>query len=457
VTADGAGEQPARKAAGGSSGSGGPKGNLGQWGLKTAAAIIGGLGTAGAMAVIGSAVLWARFREAGLPAIQAVSVQPKQEALVQGAEVTISFLLVAVAAVVVMYITDSEEAEVENGKPHKIKRRTMGVLGGLLLAAIAYLTFGTDLGAGAVAILSAGAVVLAAGCFWIGHSDRRNFWAFAAAVFVATIVFAGAAGYAVVREEKFVQAVAILRDRDDAGLTGFYVAAAAKKIYFANSIGVDGIAPERKPMQEVALDDAVTYSVGPLESVADATLRAQAMLKRLIANREANPQTTKADRDNGPEPMTRTPAGATVANVAKAFLHSIVVSRRISTRSPLCLVRYTDAAKPVARGHWWTSCREAARLRRVTSVRERLALPGRFQASYDMRVRAAIPVGRRLVVLAGHAAPQCAHSPAPPCGHKYAGGGVQYYLPEPAAIKIESRRCTTAPEDRRSRWRVCGD
>jgi hypothetical protein len=94
---------------------GGDKPDIREWFLKTAATIIGGLGTAGAMVVIGSAVLWVRFREAGIPAVQAVSVQPKQEALVQGAQTTIFFVLAAPAAVVILCISDFREPEKDDG------------------------------------------------------------------------------------------------------------------------------------------------------------------------------------------------------------------------------------------------------------------------------------------------------------------------------------------------------
>lgn len=260
-----------------------PKPGFKEWALKTAGAIIGGIGTTGAMVVIGSAVLWVRFKEAGIPENQAVAVQPRQEALVQGAQATIFFVLIALLVVAVLYTTDSHETG-ESGKapakPHEIGKLTIGVIVALPVLAILWAILATDLPCGSVLLLSLIAIGFAAGCVFMGLNDRKNFWALAGAVFVAVVAFAGAAGYLIVKDQKFVQAMAVLRGSEDAGLTGFYVAATDQALYIGQP------AKERTPMYEVPRGDEVVYAVGPLEPQAKAEVRAKAMLEQLIANRE---------------------------------------------------------------------------------------------------------------------------------------------------------------------------
>jgi hypothetical protein len=452
------------------------------WALKTAGVVIGGIGTAGAIVVIGSGVLWVRFREAGLPPIQAVSVQERQEALVQGAEATIIGLLVAAGAVALMYVIDrdwgamrlvlrqneteqereraeaaAKEAERKGKRPHSLNAGALGVLVVLTVVAVAYVLM-TGLGPGSTALLAVLAVALGVIAFWFGANSEKSFWSTAAVVFVSSIVFAGAVGFAVVKDQKYVQAVAILRDGNDRGLTGYYVAVTDKKIYFANSIGI-GTAPakakpreaklletgpDRKPMQEIPLTDSVTYSVGPLESAADATLRAKAMLNRLIAVRDANPDGEKPPLPEKPE---------TLSQVAGAFLRVVVINRKITTRSPRCLVRYT-AAHGRALGHWWTTCPNAQRLGPIENVREKLALPNRGR-SLDMWVRGSVPVDSSFISLRGRAAPRCEHAAPKPCGHRYSGGGALYYVFDPSQIEVEEKKCTNAREDQPPRWGSC--
>jgi len=459
---------------------------LKDWGLKTAGTIIGGLGTAGAMVVIGSAILWIRFAEAGLPPIQAVSVQSRQEALVQGAEATIIGLLIAVGAVVLMYVFDRDwtavrlvmkrgdtarekreaktkatAAEKDAKKPHALNSGALAVLGALVLGAIIYVwTLGVG-GSGKL-ILTLLAIGLGVIVFWFGASPAKGFWAAAAAVFVSSIVFAGAAMYVVVKEQKYVQAVAILRDSDDRGVTGYYVAVADDKIYFANSIGIVagsedsetgkpelvGTGPDSKPMQEVPLTDSVTYSVGPLESAEDATLRAEAMLKRLIAIRDANPD---EDKDKVVAPAKADP----LSRVASRFLRVVVINRKITTRSARCLVRYGSSQGPIV-GHWWTTCPNAQRLGPIENVREKLAIPNRGKA-LDMWVKASVPVDTPFVSLRGRAAPRCEHEgpKRKGCGHRYSGGGALYYVFDTSQIVVEAKRCTKEREDRPPKWGPC--
>jgi hypothetical protein len=267
-----------------------PKPEFKDWALKTAGTIIGGIGLATWMVIIGSAVLWVRFEEAGIPPLQAVSVQSRSEALAQGAQVTIFFVLIALAAVAVMYVSDAHETkgdQKEPSDPHSMGWWTLGVIVVLAVLAIFWVFLGPDLGALSTVILVLLAIVLAAAALLMGFNQRKNFWALAGVVFVAVVVFAGVAQFLIVKEEKFVQAVAILRDENDNGVAGFFVASNDEKIYIANAIGPEK--PQGKPVQTIKLGTEATYAVGPLESQENATARAHSMLARLIEVREANP------------------------------------------------------------------------------------------------------------------------------------------------------------------------
>jgi hypothetical protein len=449
------------------------------WALKTAGTIIGGLGTAGAMVVIGSAVLWIRFKEAGIPPVQAVSVQPRQEALVQGAQTTVFFVLIAFAVVAALYIIDLRKEEdpappvaaddedktktdtdkkkkgtkpeppatIDGGTTRPIQTRTKIAICGLPIVAIGWLCVATGVGFCAWLILSAMTVLLTGACLWIGHRSDKNFWALAAAVFVSILVFAGASTYAITQEQKFVQAVAILRGADDIGLTGYFVAATDSRIYFANSIGIEGTtAPERKPLQSVKVGDDVTYSIGPLEKQKDATLRAEAMKKRLISDREAG-------AGGGSKNTAADLPGWVSSEVAAAFGGSI--EAHTETTKPLCLMRFFSSDGGAAKGQWWMSCEEAEALASVDDVRARFALPRRFQANYDRRANVEVAAKTKLSYVEGSTAPQCGGAGQEACGHRYPGGGTQYWIATPEQLGKVTLECTTAEPDKNSAWRPC--
>lgn len=438
-------------------GNGKPKSGAGTttlqgWFLKTAGTIVGGLGTAGAMVVIGSAVLWVRFKEAGIPPIQAVAVQPRQEALAQGAETTLFFVFAALAVVVGLYIVDfpaeAGDDRADPGAARPVKKSTKRCLKALPVLGLAWAILGTSLGWLWVLGLLLVAVILTWACLWIGRQASKNFWALAAAVFVSIIVFAGIAEFAIVQSQKYVQAVAILRGTEDTGLTGYYVATTEKKLYFANAIGAEGeVKPKGKPLQEVPLNEEVTYSIGPLESQDDATARAPAMLRRLVSDREGKVGSKPAAKEASLPGWVR-------GDVAATFDASLQV--REKTPAKLCLMRYVESGKGVAKGKWWTSCKEAEALVSIEDVRARFALPRRFQKSYDRRIRTELPAGAEIEYVEGDTAPQCGGAGEQPCGHRYPGGGLQYWIAQPEKLGEVSEACTKAAPDEASTWQPCG-
>jgi hypothetical protein len=433
---------------------------LGTGTLKFLAAAAAGVGTVSAIIAVGAAVLWIRFNEAGIPAMQAVGVQPKSEALVQGGQQTAIFLLMALIAVLLIFFADP--------RGH-IRRITICSFAILLLLAASF-AVSTHLSFGWKMLLIALAVILLLGCAIVGLRTQERFWPLAVAVFVAALVFSSASALLIAEQQRFVQAVAILRGPDDTGLKGVYVAAGDDTLYFARPTPIPTDDSKKLAMMDVPREGAI-YAVGPLESHEKAWQRARVMLVRLIedADRAGDEGSSTAEGDSGEQgaqaeakpPPSGQNGGSSASSrdlpeqVLGAFDGHAVVAHEV-LRSRLCLVRYGDASRRPYYGRWWTSCREAERLDTVEEVRERLALPnGRFQGSYDMKIAAVASVGDRFLFMRGRAAPQCEHDPGPPCGREFPGGGVQYFVAEPKHLAISQRECTSVPEGDPSEWGLC--
>lgn len=452
---------------------------------KAIGATAAGITATGAVVAVGAAVIWIRFNAVGIPATQAVSVQPKGEPLVLGAQETIIFAAIALVVVLLVYFADPEGV---------VRRITLLVLTGLLIGAAAYILVGTHLAPGWKLALIVLAVALLAGCVAVGHRSDTRFWPLALAVFTAALVFSAATGILIVKQQKFVQGIAILRGASDVGLTGVYVAATDKTIYFAQKVATDADPKSRMAMLEVPREGA-TYAVGPLESRADAALRERLLLEQLIANRERNgvapekleePTTDMGtEGDKGAEKGKKKSAEAVKAGastdkpakaagtgktgtseaktVAEAFgAGAIEVHTKVEDPWD-CLVRYASAGSGLL-GRWWTSCEMAEELERkgksMFEIRDALALPSRFQLAYDMRVKAELPGDAQVTFMTGPIAPQCEHAKPLPCGYTWKGsdaesGIEQIFLPEPQLVEQPRRTCTETAIDETPEWTAC--
>jgi hypothetical protein len=441
-----------------------PGGGVGAVVLKVVGAVAAAIGVTGAVTLVGASVFWIRFYEAGLPATQAISAISKQEQLVEGSQEVITFVLIALAATLLIFFADPK------GRIRRITVAALALLGG---GAILYILL-TKLGWGGKLSLVALVVALTVGSAVVGRRTGPHFWPLAAAVFLSALIFSGACGLLIVQQQKFVQGVAILRGPTDQGLTGIYVAATDDTLYFGKHTPIrkaDGI-DEANGLYEVHRGDELTYSVGPLESEGEAESRTNALLAQLIENRSLNPPPAQPEEEGkskggvkkGAKGAGASPASASPrsplpvdAKVLEAFAESPTVRDEV-TGSSLCLARYSEYGSGLLVGQWWTSCEEADAQRTMLAARDALALPARYQPVYDEQTRITLPVGTELFFLEGTAAEQCEHKPGPSCGHLYQGGGKQYFLLDPSVAIAKSSQppevlCTDARQDRASNWR----
>jgi hypothetical protein len=270
--------------------------------LKVLGAVATGIGVVGAVTVVGAAIFWVRFDAIGLPATQAVSVIPKEELLVQGAQEVAIFVGVGLAAALLISLADPRGI---------VTRGTAVVLGLFVLIATVYvgaksLPLALSLG------LVAGAIVLALLCIAIAFNTGQRLVPLLVSVFLAALIFSSSCALLVVNDQKYAQAVAIRFGAEEGvgkGLTGIYVTVTDDTIYFAQT-GVDPELPgsvDTTGLYEVHRADTTTYAVGPLEPVnrngrADPVEeRAKVLLARLNEDGE-NFVAPKDDEKKGDKP-----------------------------------------------------------------------------------------------------------------------------------------------------------
>jgi len=126
--------------------------------VKVLGAIATGIGVTGAVVVVGAAIFWARFDAIGVPPTLAVTVIPRTELLVQGAQEMVIFVLVGLGATLFIALADSKGI---------ITRGTLIVLGLLVAGAAGYLILGH---APSLAIACLGIV--------LGHAGGSTLWVF---------------------------------------------------------------------------------------------------------------------------------------------------------------------------------------------------------------------------------------------------------------------------------------
>jgi hypothetical protein len=226
--------------------------------VKALGAAAAGIGITGAVVVVGAAIFWARFDAMGVPPVQAVTAIPRTELLVQGGQEMVIFVGVALVATLLIALADPKGV---------ITYGSLGVLGLLLLGATVYaLCSSATLGLAWVLFLVALAAIFGLVSICVGFATGQRLVPVLLSVFILTFAFSATCAFLIVQNQKFGQAIAIrfgLNEKgEDKGLTGIYVTATDKTIYFART-DLNGAA--NAGLYEVPRADATTYAVGPLE------------------------------------------------------------------------------------------------------------------------------------------------------------------------------------------------
>lgn len=250
-----------------------------RWIAKLGAGIVAGLGLAGVVGLIGSALLWQRFNEAGLPATQSLAAVPHDQRIIEGASGLIAAVLIGALAVAVLFSLD---------RTGRINRWSYGALA-LSLAGGVIFTITTDLVAGPVALLALLGTVLAGVCIGVGKVTGNQYVPFAFAVFVSTVVFAGAVNFAIAAQQNFIQPAAVLRSPEGQGIRGFYVADNDDFIYlgviradYRPSAGAHPGEPEAAvPLYRIPRTGNTRLLVGKLQGYDDAVAEAEDLRKQL--------------------------------------------------------------------------------------------------------------------------------------------------------------------------------
>jgi hypothetical protein len=246
--------------------------------VKVLGAIATGIGVTGAVVAVGAAVFWARFDAIGLPATQAVAAIPRTELLVQGAQEMILFVLVGLGAALAIALADPKGV---------ITRGSLIVLGLLVTGAIIYPIFFTALSSGWVLVLIGLACAFALASIGIAFATEHRLMPLLVSVFIASFLFSATSAFGIVKAQKYAQAIAIHfglnEEKKDEGITGIYVTATEKTIYYARS-DLDGGADAG--LYEVPRADPTTYAVGELEPIVEegkepVSERAKALLEAL--------------------------------------------------------------------------------------------------------------------------------------------------------------------------------
>jgi hypothetical protein len=228
-----------------------------RWIAKLGAAVVATLGLTGIVSLIGAAVLYERFEQAGLPATQALAAVPDEQLTIEGAAGLIAVLLIASVVVMVLFSLD---------RTGQITRATAITLALMWLGGVIWVICGTNINGKTVLLLAALGAVLALASIGVGRVTGALFVPFAAAVFVSTVVFGGTVNFAIAAEQKFIQPAAVLRE-EGCGLRGFYVADTDEHVYLAvlrRERGEDPAPGDTIPLFRFPREDTTRVHIGEL-------------------------------------------------------------------------------------------------------------------------------------------------------------------------------------------------
>jgi hypothetical protein len=266
-----------------------------RWLAKLGAGVVSGLGLAGLVSLVGAAVLFERFKQAGLPATQALNVVPDSQLTIEGASLLIASLLVGAVAVMLLFSLD------HGGQ---VTRGSLVALALLYIGGMIWAIGGADLRVHVLLGLAALGLLLIAGSIGIAKVTGSSFVPFALAIFASTIVWSGALQFAIAADQNFAQPAAVLRSSEGAGIRGLYVGDNDDAIY----IGVirAGFEPnnpdDAPPLYRIPREDITRLLVGKPRKFEEAVSASESLRQQLKANEKLADPLPAADNSAPAEP-----------------------------------------------------------------------------------------------------------------------------------------------------------
>jgi hypothetical protein len=277
-------------------------------------AVASGLGVAGFVTFVGGAVHWARFDGAGLPAEEAVSVVPTQNLAVTGAGVLAPAVLVALAAVGLLFIFRTLTGPRDERLPARGQEiaesygnviRGLAMAGGVFVGALLWFVVTVDepgrweivvaVLVGAFAIILTGAVA----------SGTNRFLYLATTTFLAFSLFLSAVSFARERDASDVRATALVRQNKKATI-GFFIAETSSRVYLGrlelkvvDDLTTNEFVEREQRLIAVDKSQVTDFAIGPPRDPVDALRQAQRLADELCdaqipAGTDAAPSSAKA-------------------------------------------------------------------------------------------------------------------------------------------------------------------
>jgi hypothetical protein len=268
--------------------------------VRVAAAIAGGVGVLGFVALAGGAVLWTRFDAAGFPTERALAVVPRTELIVIGAETLVPLAALVLVSVVLIWLAvatwlliATRDVKAEDRRSERAERirgaswPVRAVIGLSLAATLAYFLLyapAPDFRDVLVAVL----VLLVAGFVcergWAILCDESFGWF---AILVGAVIFGVGLSltYLETQERPLVRPAAVVFKGSHRGVAGLFIAETDSAVYVAevspkSDNGDEGDEPTGR-MIEIPRDLIRAISIGSNQSLPQALTRAPTLRREL--------------------------------------------------------------------------------------------------------------------------------------------------------------------------------
>lgn len=272
---------------GGKSGSG-PDGGIPQSAVRIGGAVLTGIGVVGLATLVGGGIMFMRFQFLGLPTEQALSVVPKNEMLGIGAETLLPLTFAVLLAVLVVRSVLVRLPKTLTWLRAKRRRQFFIGVGFALIATWGYywIAIGdVDIDTSTVLI---GAIAAAGGaiCAAVGMPapDEHQWGWFAVTVILVVAGVSTGIAWRRTYDDPMARAAAVLRQKDDHGIAGLFVAETSDRVYLARVTdlgrshrGVNGTGR----LISVPIDQASELAIGQNQDLPAALDSARTLLSEL--------------------------------------------------------------------------------------------------------------------------------------------------------------------------------